>query len=158
MKRKYPAPSWKVGDTVYFKWDSGRMWQEKVVVGETPRSWLLLSPGYSAYQADPTHWRWPSYCEKLPKCGYGNDDHWQTGTKTTKVLTLWVMRHREKIIHALQWNSTLGYDATFLRDLALQLELSEPLKDFPTEDTHVETKSDFPVATQAVDGNGRSQA
>lgn len=156
--RKYPAPKdWKVGDTIYIKHDSGVWWYEKVIVAQTPRSWLILHPGYSPYQADPNHWRFPEHCEKLPKCGYSvdrwdHDDQWQYGTKQTLLVATWATKHRSQIADAVRYQ-TEKLDAYRLLNLAKDLGLDAIVADYPEDNNVKEAGTSQSPAVEVADGH-----
>jgi hypothetical protein len=135
QERKYSAPDWKVGDIVYYKWDGSYRWQEKEIIGETSRSWLVVSKGAQDYQRNPENWAWEG--TKLPKSGtatdkYGNVDHWQAGTKLTMEQAIWLLENYKTVASEIQFSSR-KLTPMGLLGIAKILELDSVVTTFPEE-------------------------
>jgi hypothetical protein len=144
----------KVGDIVHIKWSSSNHWREIEIVGETSRSWLVLPPGSSDYKKDPTHWRWPQYCEKLPKCGRKGDDIWVVGSALDQQQSSWMLLNHDSVERELRWGK-FRYTPRKLYEIALILEM-DIAKNFPLEDTNA--KSNQSHGVEVADGDRGSKA
>jgi hypothetical protein len=148
----------KVGDVIYYKWASSWYYQEREIVAETSRSWLVLPVGSPAYMKDQTHWRWPTYCTKLPKNRKNKDGELYTvGTKLDADRTLWVVKYREAVLTALHWEAS-KMDSYRLLNLAKDLGLDNVVAEYPQEVTNVKEESNQSSAVEVADSDGATKA
>jgi hypothetical protein len=112
----------KVGDVFWMRSTSwaGSLFNEYEVLGETSRSWVLISKDAAGWQRDDPK----RYGFKLPKTMHG----YEIGTPELAELKRWAMSNRYRIS---QWVSAVGnptVNPTVLKQIAELIDYKEEVK------------------------------